>query len=217
MSDDDAIITRRHYRYISEHTRGDDPFLTELKQAAEAEGIPKIWISPAQASLMQVVLKLHRAKQVIEVGTLAGYSAICMARALPPGGLVRTIELNPKHADFAEQWIAKSDVADKVKVLRGAGIDVLKTIETGSADACFLDADKENYPRYLDECLRILPVGGLVMADNAFAFGQLFDEVPSESGVAAVRRFNDYMAARKNVHAVMVGIGDGCWVGVKEA
>lgn len=217
MSEDDAIITRRHYRYIAEHTRGDDPFLVELKQAAEAEGIPRIWISPAQASLMQVVLKLHRAKQVIEVGTLAGYSAISMARALPPGGLVRTIELNPKHADFAEKWIAKSDVSDKVKVLRGAGIEVLKTIEAGSADACFLDADKENYPAYLDECLRILPVGGLVMADNAFAFGQLFDEVPSESGVAAVRRFNDYMAAQKNVHAVMVGIGDGCWVGVKEA
>ena len=217
MPDNDAIVTRRHYNYIAEHTRGDDQFLVDLKQAAEAAEIPKIWISPAQASFMQIILKLHGAKQVIEVGTLAGYSAITMARALQENGLVRTIELEDKHADFAEQWIAKSDVAGKVKVLRGAGVDVLKTIETGSADACFLDADKANYPKYLDECLRILPVGGLIMADNAFAFGQLFDEVAAESGVAAVRRFNDYMAAEKRVHAVMVGIGDGCWVGVKEA
>ncbi|MCA8916069.1 MAG: O-methyltransferase [Planctomycetes bacterium] len=217
MPDDDAIITRRHYNYIAEHTRGDDEFLIELKQAAEAAEIPKIWISPAQASLMQVILKLHGAKQVIEVGTLAGYSAISMARALPDDGRVRTIELESRHADFAEQWIAKSNVANKVKVLRGAGVDVLKTIDSGSADACFLDADKANYPRYLDECLRILPVGGLIMADNAFAFGRLFDQVEDDSGVAAVRRFNDYMAAEKRVHAVMVGIGDGCWVGVKEA
>ncbi|MCB9894567.1 MAG: O-methyltransferase [Planctomycetes bacterium] len=217
MPDDDCIITRRHYNYIAEHTRGDDDFLIELKKAAEAADIPRIWISPAQASLMQVILKLHGAKQVIEVGTLAGYSAISMARALPAGGRVRTIELEPKHADFAEDWIARSDVADKVVVLRGAGVDVLKTIETGSADACFLDADKANYPKYLDECLRILPVGGLIMADNAFAFGRLFEEADDESGVAAVRRFNDYMAAEKRVHAVMVGIGDGCWVGVKEA
>jgi caffeoyl-CoA O-methyltransferase len=217
MPDDDAIVTRRHYQYIAEHTRGDDDFLLELKKTAEAAEIPKIWISPAQASLMQIILKLHHAKQVVEVGTLAGYSAIQMARALPEGGLVRTIEINDRHADFAEEWIAKSDVAGKVKVLRGAGADVLKTIEAGSADACFLDADKENYPTYLDECLRILPVGGLVMADNAFAFGRLFDEVEEDSGVAAVRRFNDYMAKQKRVHAVMVGIGDGCWVGVKEA
>jgi len=214
---DDCVITRRHYKYIADHTRGDDDFLRELKAAAEAEGIPRIWISPEQASLMQIVLKLHGAKQVIEVGTLAGYSAICMARALPKGGRVRTIEIEDKHADFAEKWIAKSDVAGKVQVLRGAGVDVLKRIEAGSADACFLDADKDNYPKYLDESLRILPVGGLVMADNAFAFGQLFADVPDESGVHAVRRFNDYMAAQKRVHAVMVGIGDGCWVGVKES
>jgi predicted O-methyltransferase YrrM len=215
--DEDCVVSRRHYQYMAEHTRGDDKFLVDLKKAADAAGIPKIAISATQASLMQILLKLRGAKQVIEVGTLAGYSAICMARGLGKDGRVRTIELDPKHADFAEEWIAKSDVAGRVEVLRGAGVDVLKKIKKGGADTCFLDADKENYPKYLDECLRILPVGGLIMADNAFAFGQLFDEVPSESGVNAVRRFNDYMTKQKNVHACMVGIGDGLWVGVKEA
>ncbi|MCA8937872.1 MAG: O-methyltransferase [Planctomycetes bacterium] len=217
MTDEEAVLTRRHLEYIAERTKGDDPFLIELKQAADKADIPHIWISPAQASFMQIILKLHGAKSVIEVGTLAGYSAICMARALPEGGRVRTIELEDKHADFAEEWIAKSDVAGKVEVLRGAGTDVLPKLEVGSADACFLDADKANYPTYLDECLRIMPVGGLVMADNALGFGRILTAPADDPGVSAVRRFNDYMAAKKNVHGVIAPVGDGCWVGVKEA
>lgn len=217
MSDDTPTLTRGHLQYIAEHTQRDDEFLLALREAAEKAEIPSISISSAQASFMQVVLKLHGARSVIEVGTLFGYSAIIMARALPEGGRVRTIELDNRHADFAEEWIARSDVADKVEVLRGAGVDVLPKLETGSADACFLDADKANYPAYLDECLRILPVGGLVMADNALGFGRLLTAPDDDPGVGAVRRFNDYIAAQARVHAVIAPIGDGCWVGVKEA
>ncbi|MCC7509615.1 MAG: O-methyltransferase [Planctomycetes bacterium] len=209
-------VTRKHLLYVAERTRGDDDFLVALKEAARADDIPAIWISPAQASLMQIALKLKGARDVVEVGCLAGYSAIQMARALPEGGRVRTIEILPKHAAFARDWINRSDVAGKVDVLEGAGVDVLKTLASDSADAAFLDADKENYPRYLDECMRIVRAGGLIMADNAFAFGQLFDEVPQESGVHAVRRFNDYMAAKPGLHAVIAPIGDGCWIAVKE-
>lgn len=213
----DCVITRAHYDYMAARTRGDDEFLAALKREAEKAGIPKIWISPAQASLMQILLKLRGAREIVEVGTLAGYSAITMARALPDGGKVRTVELEDKHADFAEEWIAMSDVAGKVEVLRGAGVDVLKTLQDQSADACFLDADKQNYPHYLDECMRILRPGSLVMADNAFAFGQLLDENAKDGGVPHVRKFNDYIAGQSGLHAAMVGIGDGLWVGVKEA
>jgi predicted O-methyltransferase YrrM len=216
MSENDARVTQRHYDYLSARTRGDDQFLKDLKAAAKEAGIPTIAIGAAQASFMQIALKLKGAKQVVEVGTLAGYSAIQMARALPAEGLVITIEYLPKHADFAEAWVAKSDVKGKVKVLRGKGADVLKTLPAQSADACFLDADKDNYPVYLDECLRILRPGGLVMADNAFAFGQLFEEAPKDREVAGVRRFNDYIAAKKNIHAIITPLGDGCWVGVME-
>jgi hypothetical protein len=108
---DDCVITRRHYEYIAAHTRGDDQFLVDLKAAAEAQDIPRIWISPAQASLMQILLRAIGARVVVEVGTLAGYSAIAMARALPSDGRVHTIELAPAHADFAEAWVARSDVA----------------------------------------------------------------------------------------------------------
>jgi caffeoyl-CoA O-methyltransferase len=120
-----------------------------------------------------------------------------------------------KHADFAERWIAKSDVARKVEVHRGAGADVLKTFSDESADAAFLDADKAGYPVYLREVLRILRPRGLVMVDNAFAFGQLFDEKPADREAPAVKAFNDLMARETRLQSVIVPLGDGLWVGVK--
>jgi caffeoyl-CoA O-methyltransferase len=129
---------------------------------------------------------------------------------------VRTIELLDAHADFAEEWAAKSDVADKVEVLRGAGADVLPTLAADSADACFLDADKSGYVAYLEECLRIVRPGGLFLVDNAFAFGQLFDERPTDREAPAVRAFNEHMAGVEALQSVIVPMGDGLWVGVSD-
>src|SRR5688572_27813487 len=216
MSARSSVVTEAHFEYVAKRTRGDDAFLKKLKKAAADAGMPAIWISPEQASFMQILLKAAAAREVIEVGTLAGYSAISMARALPADGRVRTIELNEDFADFAENWIAKSDVAGRVEVHRGAGLDVLPRFETGSADAAFLDADKSNYPGYLKESLRIVRSGGLILVDNAFAFGQLLDKRPTDREVPAVRKFNEIMAKEKRVHGIIVPIGDGLWVGVKE-
>lgn len=216
MSATSSLVTAAHFAYVAERTLPDDSFLVGLKQAAGDAGIPPIWISPEQASLMQVLLKLVVAREVIEVGTLAGYSAISMARALPEGGRVRTIELEETHADFAEEWASRSDVAGRVEVHRGAGSEVLPRFDAGSADACFLDADKASYPLYLEHALRIVRPGGLVMVDNAFAFGQLLDESPTDGEVGAVRAFNDHVPTVEGLHAVIVPIGDGLWVGVRE-
>ena len=215
MSDASSHVTPEHFRYIAERTQREDPFLADLKRAATAEGIPSIWIAPEQASLMQILLKLARAKDVGEVGTLAGYSAITLARALPADGLVRTIEIDPKHAEFAKRWVARSDVATRVVVHRGGGMEVLPGFATDSADAAFLDADKASYPLYLEECLRIVRAGGLIMADNAFAFGQLLDPTPADREVPAIRAFNEIVAKEPRLHSVIVPIGDGLWVGVK--
>lgn len=216
MSASSSVVTAAHFEYIAAHTPGDDAFLVELKREAAAAGIPRIWVSPEQASFMQVLLKVAGAREVFEVGTLAGYSAITMARALPAEGRVRTIELEDRHADFTEAWVAKSDVAGKVEVHRGAGVDVLPTFAADSADACFLDADKSSYPAYLEHAMRIVRPGGLVMVDNAFAFGQLLDEHPTDREVAAVRAFNDHVPTVAGLHAIITPIGDGLWVGVKE-
>lgn len=215
MSIESSEVTARHFRYLAERTTREDDFLQSLKQAAREASIPEISISPEQASFMQIVLKLLGARKVVEVGTLAGYSAITMARALPADGMVRTIEISGNHADFAEDWIARSDVAGKVEVCRGQAAKVLPKFESNWADAAFIDADKVNYELYLEECLRIVRPGGAIMVDNAFAFGQLFDEEPEDDNVAVVRKFNDLMARDSRLESIIVPIGDGCWLGVK--
>jgi len=215
MSAKSTLVSQQHFEYIAAHTSPEDAFLRELKAAAIAEGIPQIWVSPEQASLMQILLKLAGARNVVEVGTLAGYSAIAMARALPPGGRVRTIELLEKHVEFARRWVTKSEAADRVEVIRGTGAEVLPTFAADSADAAFLDADKASYPLYLEESFRIVRRGGLIMVDNAFAFGQLFDAHPTDSEAPAVKRFNEIMAREPRLQGIIVPIGDGLWVGVK--
>jgi len=215
MSEDPTPVAAEHFRYLAERTTPEDAFLRDLKEAARAAGIPPIWIAPEQASLMQILLRLTGARTVIEVGTLAGYSAIAMARALPSEGRVHTIEIEPKHADFAERWIAKSDVAGRVRVHRGPGKDVLPGFATASADAAFLDADKTGYRLYLEECVRILRPGGLLMVDNAFAFGRLFEAEADDPDVAAIRAFNDHLARHKDFEPIIVPLGDGLWVAVR--
>ncbi len=215
MSESPSLICLEHFKYIAERTKREDEFLRNLKAHARDEGIPAIWVSAEQASLMQILLRLCRAKEVVEVGTLAGYSAIWMARALPPDGRVRTIEISPRHADFAKHWVAKSDVAGRIEIHRGPAKDILPTFADGSADAVFLDADKVSYPQYLKEGLRIVRPGGLIMADNAFAFGSLFDEEENDSDVVAVRAFNDIMAREPALQSIIVPMGDGLWVGVR--
>ena len=216
MSEKSERISEALYAYLAAHTSQEDAFLAELKQAARNENIPSIWISPEQAALMQILLRLKGAREVIEVGTLAGYSAITMARALGPKGHLRSIELEDRHADFAERWIAASDVAGQVEVLRGDAREVLENIADQSADAAFIDADKRGYATYLQHCLRILRPGGLMMVDNAFAFGHVLESATEDASVRAIQEFNQTMYACEELQAVIVPIGDGCWVGVKE-
>lgn len=217
MSAEATLVTAQHFAYLAQRTRTDDAFLLDLKSAASALGIPKIWVCPEQASFLQILLRLSGAETVVEVGTLAGYSAIAMARALPKGGKVISLELLEKHARFAREWVAKSDVADRVEVRLGDARKLLPAIPTASADAAFLDADKSGYPEYLAQSLRIVRKGGLIMVDNAFAFGELFAAHPKDPDTPAVRSFNDLMARTKELQSVIVPLGDGVWVGVKIA
>lgn len=215
MSVEDSLVNQALFEYVAAHTRGEDEHLTALRAAAAQAGLPPISIGPAQGSLLSILLKLCGAREVVEVGALGGYSATWMARALPSGGRVRTIEASDKHADFAQHWLAKSDVAGKVELHRGRGADVLPTFADDSADAAFLDADKRNYPLYLEQCLRIVRVGGLILADNAFGFGQLLDAKPRDPDVRHVRAFNDLVAREPRLEGVIVPLGDGCWVAVR--
>ncbi len=216
MSDRPTVLDAEHSRYLARLTRGDDEFLTALKRAALEAGLPQIWIAPEQASFLQILVETSGAREVVEVGTLAGYSAITLARALSPGGHVRTIEVSGRHADFAERWIARSDVAERIVVHRGAGLDVLRGFADGSADVFFVDADKVSYSGYLAEGRRIVRPGGLILVDNAFAFGQILEEHPDDPDVAAIQAFNQELAQTSGLQGVIVPLGDGMWVAVRK-
>jgi len=215
MSAEPTLVTARHFAYIAERTTQEDEFLRTLRKEAEAAGIPPIHVAPEQAALLHVLLRAAGAKEVVEVGTLAGYSAVVMARALPPGGRVRTIEFERKHAEFTRAAFARCDVADRIELHEGDAAAILPGFADGSADAAFLDADKKSYPRYLEESIRIVREGGLILVDNAFAFGQLFDDEPTDPEAPAVKEFNEIMAREPRVESVIVPVGDGMWVGVR--
>lgn len=213
MSEISTPVTAEYFRYLAAHTTKEDDLLRELKAAARREGIPPIWIAPEQGSFMQLILKITGARNVVEIGTLAGYSAIWMARALPPDGHLRTVEISNAHADFAERWISRSDVSGLITVFRGAGKDILSRFASHSADAAFIDADKPDYPQLLRECLRIVRRGGLIMADNAFGFGRLLDA--GDKGTSGMRAFNELMAKETSLQSIIVPVGDGLWIGLK--
>ena len=213
MSERPSLVDPRLGPYLAAHARGDDEFLLALKAAAREAGIPSIWIAPEQAAFLELLLRAIEAREVLEIGTLAGYAAIRMARALGASGRVRTLEISAPHAAFARAWIARSDVAGRVEVLLGDARASLPLIQAGSIDACLVDADKGGYPAYLEHCARLLRPGGLLFVDNAFAFGQLFEEEPQDREVPAVRAFNELMARSPAFESVIVPLGDGMWVG----
>jgi caffeoyl-CoA O-methyltransferase len=215
MSKDSTQVGPAVFAYIAQHTIQEDAYLRDLRAAALKAGLPEIHIAPEQAAFLHILLRAARVRHVVEVGTLGGYSAIAMARALPPRGKVTTLELSDKHAQFAREWIAKSDVKNKVDVVVGDARATLPTLPAQSADAVFLDADKAGYVVYLPEALRILRPGGILLADNVLAHGAVVDPKSKDETGVAIRAFNEAVQKTEGLRAVIVPLGDGCMVAVK--
>ncbi|MFO0596384.1 MAG: O-methyltransferase [Myxococcaceae bacterium] len=190
------------------------PHDAALQQAFDAParaGMPAIQLAPSEAKLTELLLRLAGAKKVVEVGTLAGYSALRLARALPPDGHVHTIEFDEKHAQVARDVIAKAGESQRITVHVGRGVDVLPTLEKlGPFDGIFIDADKESYDLYGRWAAQHLRRGGLLLGDNVFLFGQLLDETPRAQ---AMRRFHE--EARAHFDTVCIPTPDGLLLGVR--
>ncbi len=156
--------------------------------APALHGMPAIQLAASEAKAVALLLRLAGAKKVVEVGTLAGYSALVMARALPEDGHVWTVEFDPKHVRVARGNLEAAGLGSRVTVLEGAGLAILPTLEPlGPFDAVFVDADKGNYDRYGRWAAKNLRKGGLLIGDNAFLFGRLLED---SDEAAAMRRFH---------------------------
>jgi caffeoyl-CoA O-methyltransferase len=205
-----AYTTPAIIEYVNRVHAGHD---TGLAKAFEVpEFMPAIQVGPSEGKLLYLIMKLLGAKKVVEVGTLAGYSAIHMARALPPDGHLWSIEYEASHAEVARTNIANAGLADRVTVEVGAGRDVLPKLDRhGPFDAVFIDADKINYDHYGRWALEHLRRGGLVLGDNAYLFGELVDD--SDRG-RAMRAFHELVAAA--CESVCVPTPDGLVIGIKK-
>lgn len=214
MSKSSTPVDEALFGYIAAHTLQEDDFLRDLRLASLAAGLPEIHIAAEQAAFLRIALQAARAKQVVEVGTLGGYSAIAMARALPADGRIVTLELEPHHAQFAREWIARSDQAGKIEVRLGDAMVTLPSLADESADAVFLDADKERYVDYLRQSMRILRRGGLLFADNVLVDGDV--ATGTSARAKTLRAFLDATKTLPDLHSVIVPLGDGCLFGVKQ-
>ena len=209
-------LTDETVDYINDLFPAEDSLLTSLRTDAVAAEIPAIQISAEQGAFMQVMLRAMGARRVIEIGTLAGYSSILMARALPDDGELVTLEVNPFHAQFATERIAAAGLAHKVKVMTGSALDLLERDLAGSGpyDFAFIDADKPAYRRYLDLLIPLMRVGGVIAGDNALAWGEIANKETTDASVKGMQDFNAAMSAHPRIQACLVPIGDGMCMGV---
>ena len=200
--------------YIASLFARDDDVLAALREAADREGLPPISISAVTGRLLQILLRAVRAERVLEVGTLGGYSAIWMARALPASGRLVTIELDERHAEFARGYFARAGLEARIDLRVGRALDVLPAFDGERFDAIFLDADKEPLPTYFEWALRLLHPGGLLIADNALWGGRVLDSETADEGTRGIREFNRRLASDQRVTGTIVPVGDGLAVGV---
>ncbi len=192
----------------------EDAALARVRERHEGQGLPQIHVSPEQGRFLQVLVRAVGAKRVLEVGSLAGYSGIWLARALQPGGELVTIELDPERAGAARAAFEESGVADVVRVLEGDALTLLPSL-AGPYDAVFLDADKASMPTYFTHAVRLLRLGGLLISDNAFLNGRVADPDDDSPDAQGMRAFNRLAATDPRLVSALVPMRDGIVVAVK--
>jgi predicted O-methyltransferase YrrM len=190
-----------------------DAVLEDALAANRAAGLPAIDVSPSQGKLLHLLVKIHGAKRILEIGTLGGYSSIWMARALPSGGRLISLELEPKHAEVARSNIARAELADVVEVRVGRALDLLPDLaneNAGPFDLIFIDADKVNNLEYFRWALRLARVGSVILVDNIVRDGKVVDATSADESIQGVRRLLDALSREIRVSATGLQ-----WVGSK--
>lgn len=212
MSDD---LRERFDHYIGQLFTEEDDVLRWIQAEADRHELPQISVQVFDGYLLAWLVRFVRARRVVEIGTLAGYSGTWMARALPDDGKLYTVEKSAKHADVARRSFEHAGLEDKVEVHQGEALAILDNLSSkGPFDLVFIDADKTGYPDYLRWAVANLRSGGVVAAHNAYRSGRIFEpETDDDRGMAA---FNEALAAHPELDGIIIPMGDGMAVGVKQ-
>lgn len=193
--------------YITAQFGLHDDELEHALRVSQAAGLPGIQVSAAHGKLLFLLVRAIGARRILEIGTLGGYSAIWLARALPPGGRLTTLEIDPHHAEVARSNLAAAGLAAVAEVVVGPAVESLADLAeqgAGPFDLVFIDADKEGYPDYLDWSVRLIRAGGLIIADNVVRQGQVMDADNPDARVRAIRRFNERLATDGRLTATIL-------------
>ncbi|MFD7639340.1 O-methyltransferase [Kitasatospora sp. NPDC059795] len=193
--------------YVADRLIGEDEALDAALQAADRAGLPPIAVSASQGKLLHLLARMQGARRILEIGTLAGYSAIWLARALPDDGRLTTLEIDPAHAAVATANVERAGLANRVEVRLGAARDTLRQlVEEGVEpyDLVFVDADKPSIPHYLEASLALTRPGSVIVVDNVVRGGRLADAHSTDEAVRGVRQLHDLLAGDKRLDATTV-------------
>jgi predicted O-methyltransferase YrrM len=194
-------------RYICDLLVPSDAALDAALADCAAAGLPAISVTPNQGKLLHLLARIHGARRILELGTLGGYSSIWLARALPPGGRLITIELYARYAEVASASIEHAGLSAMVEVRVGPALESLEQLiaEGGeSFDLVFIDADKERTPEYFEQALQLTRPGGAIVVDNVVRDGALVDPDSGDPGVEGMRRFHQALARESHVSATTI-------------
>lgn len=189
-------------KYFDEMLIPHDPTLDDALEACAAANLPAIQVSSVQGKLLHLLARIMGARNILEIGTLGGYSTIWMARALPEGGRIVTLEADPKHADVARKNFARARVESKIELRLGKALDTLPQVAAdgrGPFDLLFIDANKSNMPEYFEWSLKLARKGSVIIADNVVREGAVLDGNSKDADIQGIRRFLEMVGKEKRV------------------
>lgn len=198
--------------YVTETLRLRDPALDQAQEAAQTAQLPPISVTAPQGKLLQLIALIHRARRILEIGTLGGYSTIWLARALPADGKLISLDVDPRCVATAKASVEAAGLRDRVEVLLGPGLQTLQRLQAEKAepfDLVFIDADKPSTPEYFQWALRLSRPGAVIVADNVVLDGALADPHTADARAQGMRRFHELVAAEPRASATTIQtVGD---------
>jgi len=202
------LISEEIERYCLDKSQPDTGLLKDLvNKTLEEEEIPQMLSGPLVSGLLQFLIKITGAKNILEIGMFTGYSTLKMAEALPEDGEIHTCELMEKHVKTAESWFNKSNDGYKITIHHGRAIDQLNSFKIGSFDLIFIDADKINYPEYYRRSTTLLKVGGIAVLDNMLWDGEVLN--PKDGNAKALRETAELIKNNHRLESLLLPVRDG--------
>jgi caffeoyl-CoA O-methyltransferase len=216
MTDKFTEMTSALHRYAVEHSDS-DPLLRELAQETDGLGdVAVMMMAPEQGALTTLLVRAIGARRALEIGTFTGYGALCIARGLPEDGHLLALDVNEDWTAIGRRYWERAGLADRIELRIGPALETLAELPADDPfDFVFIDADKESYPAYYEEALRLLRSGGVMVIDNVFRRGTVLDPDDNEPPTVAIRELNDRIASDERVISAMVSVADGITLALK--